>query len=427
MIHPKLPAVATVATLALLASGQRAGAQNASEMETRLEAGALSSHTGALPTSAFALTPALRFATNRFTLRARGSAWLGQQAWELGDAEMSAEVYRPLTRNVRAEFLLGADRMFYDHALQDNQMDAEARIHYRNEKGGVWLGSGVSRPLRVAASSTINVSSGGAWTKLGPTTLRGTVTSFYFTKVVDTNRVERATFSGTETVCPQQRTVPVAPSEFPEGVQGMTLEAAQSGCSYSSRLTDVEGGIQWQHRFIELTFNGGYRFGPLVDIEPESQRWANMRVAYWVTSQVAAVAGGGREPSQPSRGLPARNYASLGMMLAYWPIPRQTVLVASPATLVRAFELRPAGIALQRLTARIGGVEKVEIMGDFTDWTPVPLTRRGRDHWELLLPMSPGVHQINLRIDGGKWIAPPGIPSTSDGFNGEVGVLVIRN
>jgi hypothetical protein len=100
--------------------------------------------------------------------------------------------------------------------------------------------------------------------------------------------------------------------------------------------------------------------------------------------------------------------------------------VHTPASRVRAFEFRPAGVALQRVTARIGGVESVDIMGDFSDWTPVALVRRGRDHWELLVPMGPGIHHVNMRIDGGRWIAPPGIPSARDDFNGEVGVLVIR-
>jgi hypothetical protein len=113
-------------------------------------------------------------------------------------------------------------------------------------------------------------------------------------------------------------------------------------------------------------------------------------------------------------------------MLAYWPIPRGAVPVETPASLVKSFELRSAGTALQRITARIGGVETVEIMGDFTDWAPIPLVRRGRDLWELLVPMSGGIHQINMRIDGGDWIAPPGVPAIRDGFNGEVGVLVVK-
>jgi hypothetical protein len=40
--------------------------------------------------------------------------------------------------------------------------------------------------------------------------------------------------------------------------------------------------------------------------------------------------------------------------------------------------------------------------------------------------MSAGIHHINMRIDGGTWIAPPGVPSIRDGFNGEVGVLVVK-
>ena len=41
--------------------------------------------------------------------------------------------------------------------------------------------------------------------------------------------------------------------------------------------------------------------------------------------------------------------------------------------------------------------------------------------------MDVGVHHINIRIDGGPWIAPPGLPSIRDGFNGEIGVLVGKN
>jgi len=177
---------------------------------------------------------------------------------------------------------------------------------------------------------------------------------------------------------------------------------------------------------VELTVRGGQRFGDSFDVTPESRQWASGQAAIWLTNKLAAVAGGGREPAQPTRGLPARSFASLGIMLAYWPIPRGVVPVETPLSLIRAFEVRAAGTSLQRFTARIGGVETVEIMGDFTGWDPVQLIRRGRDHWELLFPVASGIHQINLRIDGGQWIAPPGVPSVKDGFNGEVGVLVIE-
>jgi hypothetical protein len=426
MHDPRFNATALAVSLALLTTGEHAVAQSTSELESRLEAGAvMSSRSGTLPLGALALTPGIRYADRRMTASARGSAWIGGAgtSWQLGDATAAFEAYTPLLYGVRAEVLANADRQFFDRRLQNDQIDAEGRLHFMRQRGGVWLGSGVARPLRVAAVSNVNVSSGGIWTKLGTTTLRGSVTSFFFTKVTtDTGSVDNPN----ATPCPRAAAVPT--DVVQSGPQGgsFTAAAMPAGCRHQSRLTDVEASVRWEHKLLELTMRGGQRFGDSFDVTPESRQWASMQAAIWITSQMAAVAGGGREPAQPTRGLPARSFGSLGIMLAYWPIPRGIVPVETPASLVQAFELRPAGEALQRVTARIGGVETVEIMGDFTDWTAIPLVRRGRDLWELLIPMSSGMHQINLRIDGGSWIAPPGVPAIKDGFNGEVGVLVIK-
>ena len=216
---------------------------------------------------------------------------------------------------------------------------------------------------------------------------------------------------------------PVA-AESPSGLN--SLQNSSTACRHQSRLTDLEASIRWEHRLLEVTMRGGQRFGDSFDATPESRQWASGTVAVWISGQVAAVAGGGREPAQPTRGLPARSFGSLGVMLAYWPIPRGTVPVESPAALVQAFELRSAGPELQRITVRIGGVESVEVMGSFSDWEAMPLIRRGRDTWELLVPMATGVHQINMRIDRGQWIAPPGMPALKDGFSGEVGIVVVK-
>jgi hypothetical protein len=418
MADSKQHATAIAVSLALLTTGEHAVAQSASELETRLEAGAVSSrHAGSpLPFSVMALTPGIRYADKRFAISARGSAWLDGQSWQLGNSTAALEAYTPLLYGVRAEVLANASRMFVDPSFQNDQLDAEGRLHFLRQRGGVWLGSGVARPLRVSAVSNVNVNSGGAWTRLGATTLRGSVTSFFFTKLSSRDTVQSTV------PCPSQLDV----GSLTPGTQEAVSALSSSTCRYQSRLTDLEGSVRWEHRLLELTVRGGQRFGKTFDVTPDSRQWASGQAAVWITSKVAAVAGGGREPAQPTRGLPARSFGSLGLMLAYWPIPRGVVPVESPASLVHAFELRPAGTAVQRVTARIGGVESVEIMGDFSDWSPLPLIRRGRDQWELLVEIGPGIHQINMRIDGGVWIAPPGIPTMKDGFNGEVGVLVIK-
>ena len=427
MTRQKLPATAVAVTLALLTTGEHAIAQGTSELEMRLEAGAnrIAGVSAVLPTAGMALTPGLRFANRGFSLETKGSAWLNGQEWRVGDAIVKTESRSRTWHGVRGELLANASRIMASPADVSNQVDAAGRLHFIRERGGVWVGSGIIRPLLIATVANASVNSGGVWTKLGSTTLRATVTNVLFTKFASNDTAARG---GTVTACPTATSsaAVTAPGLVP-GMSALTLPTSAPSCRRESRLTDVEGDVLWEHRLLELSLRGGQRFGERVDVTPSSRTWGSAYAAIWLSSQLAAVAAGGREPAQPTRGLPARRFASLGVMLAYWPIPRGTVPVESPVNRVHAFELRPAGFALQRLTARIGSVESVEIMGDFTDWVPVPLVRRGRDHWELLIPMGPGMHQINLRIDGGKWFAPPGVPSIKDDFSGEVGVLVIKS
>ena len=423
MTVPKPHAAALAVSLALMTTGEYAVAQ-APEMEVRLEAGSLvSTRPGRLPLDAMAITPGIRYSDSRLSVSARGSAWLNGERWQLGTSDAEFEAYTPLLYGIRAEVRANASRLFFDPAMQNDQIDAGGKLHFMRQRGGIWLGSGVARPLRATAVSNVNVSSGGVWTRLGPATLRGSVTSFFFTKVFGTDTLAEEPVGCARQLSSTSTTGPVAAAS-PTGVS--SLQSTSSACTHQSRLTDLEASVRWEHRLVELTVRGGQRFGDSFDATPESRQWASGQMAFWISEQVAAVAGGGREPAQPTRGLPARSFGSLGLMLAYWPIPRGVVPVETPASLVHAFELRGAGTEVQRITARIGGVESVEIMGDFSDWTAMPLIRRGRDTWELLVPMSPGVHQINLRIDRGQWIAPPGMPSVKDGFNGEVGVVVVK-
>ena len=422
MTVPKQHAAAIAVSLALCTTGEHAIAQSAPEMELRLQAGSLvSTRQGRMPLDAMAFTPSIRYADSRVALQAQAQAWLNGQSWLLGSSAAEFQAFTPLLYGVRAEVSANASRIFFDPALQNDQLDAGGRLHYMRQRGGIWLGSGVARPLRATTVSNVNISSGGAWTRWGPATLRGSVTSFFFTKVsgVDTLAPDPAC-AGSLSTSTAGTGMAAAPAHLP------ALDNSAAPCRHQSRLTDLEASVRWEHRLLEVTMRGGQRFGDSFDATPESRQWASGSVAVWISSQVAAVAGGGREPAQPTRGLPARTFGSLGLMLAYWPIPRGTVPVESPATLVQAFELRPAGPDLQRITVRIGGVETVEVMGSFSDWEPMPLLRRGRDTWELLIPMPSGVHQINMRIDRGQWIAPPGMPAVKDGFAGEVGVIVVK-
>ena len=142
--------------------------------------------------------------------------------------------------------------------------------------------------------------------------------------------------------------------------------------------------------------------------------------------RLAIVAGGGRQPADVERSLPSRTFGTLGMQVAYMPSSSNSVPVGSEhITAVRAFDIRGAEDGMQKITIHVGGVEQVDVIGDFSDWQPLTLTRRGRDTWELVVPVDAGVHKIDVRVDNGPWFAPPGLPTMRDGFGGVVGMLVV--
>jgi hypothetical protein len=94
--------------------------------------------------------------------------------------------------------------------------------------------------------------------------------------------------------------------------------------------------------------------------------------------------------------------------------------------LVPAFRVTTISGATRLVRLRAPGAGSVEIMGDFTDWEPVPLQKSGRDEWKAAIPIPSGTHRINLRVNQGPWGVPPGMPVLDDDFGGVVGVLVVE-
>jgi hypothetical protein len=412
------PKAAIAALTFVLLAPQGALAQVAS----KLQAGSITTQQdGEMPASVFSVAPGIRVDLPYLALAAHGSAWLTGQQWQIADGTLSGTLLSPTINHFRAEVIGNASRAFFDQSLANDQFDAQARLHMLfAQNGGIWVGGGVARPWRIAVVSAVDVTGGGAWTRVGDATFSGTYTNFFFTKVAASRDS-----SGTTQTC-GTRNEPLSLAASTGSSLSSSSTATATDCRRQSRFSDIEGSVNWAYGWLELTGQAGYRFGDSYDVTPDSRRWAAGTAVLWVTSRVAAVMGGGRIPANPSRGLPARNYANFGLMLSYSSIPRTTVPVA-PMTIaaVKAFEVRPLATGTQKITVRVGGVETVEVMGDFSDWMPLVLMRRGRDLWDITLPVTTGVHEINLRLDGGQWLAPPGLPTRRDSFNGDVGLLVV--
>ena len=424
MNEPKV--AITLLCAALLIPGSR---DVAAQLASKVEAGQYTVTDGALPLSTIRLAPTVQFELPHWTLNARGAAFVSEQSLQLADGIVSGTFTSPTVYGVRAEMIGNASRAIDDRSLGTDQVDVQTRVHLRfHEHGGIWAGGGVARPWRVAVFSAAEVADAGAWGKIGnPTakfgtaTLTTTFTNFAFTKIASVHDTGSAQLS-----CAAS-TLMASPNRTPIGALFTESAAGGGACERQSRFGDLEGSLHWEVGAFELTAQMGRRFGDSYDVTDDSRRWTAATATVWLSDRVAIVGGGGRQPALPLRGLPARSFGMAGLELAYWPMSKAAVPVSLPrATLVKSFEMRPVAPGMHKIIIHVRGVETVDVMGDFSDWSPLMLSRRGRDLWELSVPLSPGMHQINVRVDGGPWMAPPGMPTMRDGFGGEVGLIGVN-
>lgn len=70
--------------------------------------------------------------------------------------------------------------------------------------------------------------------------------------------------------------------------------------------------------------------------------------------------------------------------------------------------------------------ESVELMGDATAWSVTRMRRTAHGRWRAELQLAPGMHRITVRADGGKWMAPPGLPIGNDDYGEPVGLIHIK-
>lgn len=410
-----VPKARLLAISAALLTPQFAFAQ----VTSRIEAGALitdANGQAAVPANIWRVAPTSGFRGSHGSLSASGAAWLQNQNWQLVDGSIGGTLVAPTIYGVRAELIGNASRAFDDRSLGADQLDVQTRINVQfNSKSGAWLGGGVARPWRVMVVSSVDLLNGGAWIDLGTATLTTTVTSFSFTKIAGDAS------GGTVGLCPTVETLGLGSVASLDPAL-----AASSSCQHRSNVTDATVAGRWNLDRFELAGEAGHRMGQGTDVMRDSRYWASATMTMWVAPRAAIVAGGGRQPSSPARGIPSRTFGTLGMVLSYLSPSRNGVPLSPATVMVRTFDASAAGDGMQKFTVRVGGVESVDVAGDFSDWGPLTMVRRGRDLWELTVPISSGLHQINIRTDGGKWVAPPGLPTTKDMFSGEVGIMIIK-
>jgi len=278
----------------------------------------------------------------------------------------------------------------HNDGSRTGQILATARAHFAGAERGVWAGGGLGRTWDGFTWRSVRQGEAGAWTSMGAVTALASVTPV----VVDD----------------------------------------------SVRYTDAQLSAGVNLRHFELTASGGFRGGGrLPTLGGTAKSWGSASVTGWIGSRIAIVASAGTYPVDLTQGFPGGRFASLSVRLGarrFAPSLSQVSQVslvdgippasgAGPST-ATVFELRNVGGGAREIRVLAPSASSVELMGDFTDWAPVRLTLGGEGWWSVRLPIAVGIHEINLRIDGGAWITPPGLMSRSDEFGGSVGLLVVR-
>lgn len=179
-----------------------------------------------------------------------------------------------------------------------------------------------------------------------------------------------------------------------------------------NRIQNVSLGAQWQGGRTALLGEIGRQSGSGV----LTTTWWRGRAAYRLTPHTSLVVRTQRIAADLLLGLRGGRSTTLGLEFA---LPTRT----------RTPEFVPPIEALRTDTNRVlviftlPGTAQALLTGEPTGWTPVALTRREDGRWQAWLDVPPGTYRVNLSLDGGGWIAPPGATAVRDDFGGMVGLI----
>ena len=205
----------------------------------------------------------------------------------------------------------------------------------------------------------------------------------------------------------------------------------------SLKYADSQASLYWKRERLDLGAVLGFRIGDqAITTNPSARSWASVTVVAWMTPRVGLVASGGTYPIDPTQGFPGGRFVSLALRLATNGVRSQPALPSTDsdarperaAAAVTGFSARRESPGTVTLTAGARGAQSVDITGDFTNWVPVRLTpgNGSVDSWSVTLPINSGKYEMNIRINGGAWVVPPGLLSMLDEFGGNVGLLVVQ-
>jgi hypothetical protein len=175
-------------------------------------------------------------------------------------------------------------------------------------------------------------------------------------------------------------------------------------------------GAHLEGNMVALDLFGGVRRDP--DAVHLYDPMLVATAAFWIGETRALTVSVSKLPPDFVRGADAASQLVIGMRLLEPSPARSRAERARPVLLV-------AGTGEQRvLRVRAPAAHSVELMADFTNWTPVTLTPREAG-FERTFTLPAGTHHVVVRIDGTSWRPATNTPAVDDDLGGRVGLLVV--
>ena len=336
---------------------------------------------GFLASGAASVTPGVRWERPNGAVTARGTYLRFESGHRSLQGSVAGSFFTPAARRWRGEFSAAAGASRYVEFASFWHAVGEARLHIIEAERGAWISGTAGRASYGAAPRGVLAASAGAWLRRAALTLR---VSASLSRVGDTSYTD-------------------VESSAHAGWGQVTLDATL-------------GGRVWSR--------GGGR-----------GMYGETSAALALGERMALLLSGGRYPTDPISGSIAARYFAAAIRI-HTAAPRHTISRdrtaphgagadgAGTSTSAR-LEVQVDRSRPVRLVVHVADAIRVEVAGDFTDWQPLALSRAGGGIWEVVLPITSGVHRIDVRIDGAAWIVPAGATRAPDDYGGDVGIFVV--
>ena len=201
------------------------------------------------------------------------------------------------------------------------------------------------------------------------------------------------------------------------------LPTGDSTGASSDRWSSTEARITWREERWWITA----RAGRLSSTRQSAALWAGVQAGRELSRGVSLLLGAGTA-SRALASVGERNaspHFSVGFGFNTALLSRSEN-VDRPDVASRPFAISDLGDGRYHVALRLEerGVHSVDIACDCDGWKPQPMTRI-EGLWTVDVRARPGVHHVSIRVDGGGWIAPPGLAPIDDDFAGQAGLLVV--